>query len=282
MERRKFFRIVSGVLTVTGIMTLIACSGATTSSVDSGSRPSDPSEPATATLSIDQQHAKRLPRSTTSSPLQELARRSIELDKTALALCAGSAADLSPGSFTYLNEPAEVLSVVSSDVVQVNFVSSDRIAFVVTDAESYQVGKSYKFGLVQAVKHQQYQTVLGSGSSGVVVKKVSQSEWDRAVREARETIAADNTVAMVNERDELTAKLDSMKPESWTAGKFETVATFVSADSDKVTLLKDDGETVDVPLDRLDESSRSKALSRAATVSRWRTRIKQLDRLLEK
>lgn len=205
---------------------------------------------------------------------------SLSQDLTAKQIVAGTSRDLKPGTCTYLTESSEVISVLG-DVVQVMFVDSELIAFVIgMNTSNMQIGNRYTFNLVETKGHQGYETFFGAGSSGIVIDAVSESEWKQAVAAARELNAQSLRMNREQEIRELQEKIDSVGPETWTAGKFSTTATFVSATSDSVTLRKESGEEITVPIDRLDDDSKKTALKRAGELTRWNRRIRQLERLM--
>ena len=53
----------------------------------------------------------------------------------------------------------------------------------------------------------------------------------------------------------------------WVAGDHKTMATFVAATAEIVTLAKPDGSEIAVPMSRLTEESQAKAMNRAARPS---------------
>lgn len=285
------------------VCAVIACSGAATTSVDSGGKgvptiqdpvpgtagieqaavePSEPieiSEP--PTIELHEASPVYVPTHVNAALLQ-LAVRSIESGKSARELVSGDSRALKKGRCVFLTEAAEVMSV-GGDFYQVSFDDSGLVAFVLTNNTStVQTGQRYDLELVEVQGSQAYQTILGTGNTGLVLDVVHENEWAEAVGVAKQLSAAELVNRQRGELDELQLKLGSMPVDDWAAGAFSVQAQFVSASEEAVTLRKDDGKEITVSIAKLDAKSQAKVEQRRAEAVRWKRKIEQLERLLAK
>jgi len=210
--------------------------------------------------------------------LVELAARSLQENKRADLLVDGDNHKLKPGEFTFLDELAEVIEV-DPDSVQVEFVDSKRIAFMTgVDAATVRKGNQYQFGLVQAIGHQYYDSILGAGNSSIVLAVISDAMWNDAVQAARDQLNESTAAEAMSKIQQLTKQIESLEPEEWGMGKYARKATFVDLNEDQLTLRKADGEEITVPIKRLEKKSLQRAQQRDKTLNRWLAQIRRLQR----
>lgn len=207
-----------------------------------------------------------------------LAAQSLEENKRADLLVATDQHDLEPGEFTFLEEMGKILQV-EPDAVRVEFVDTQRVAFVAGgEVAALRKGSYCQFGLVQAIGHRYYDSILGAGNSAIVLSVITDAQWDDAVQAAQDQLHESTATEARQKIQQLRMQIESLEPEEWGMGKYARTATFVALQDDQLTLRKADGEQISVLIEWLDEESLQRAQARDRMLSRWRNQIRRLQR----
>lgn len=281
---------------------LIACSGATTSSLESPDRDTEPGPVETKAPDNDTEGEEREtptpppliaePPPTESAagsvPDYHVDAKLIELVTATLESEEGGkipmikSSQLQTGMVAYLRSPAKVIGV-GSDYAQVTFDDSDYTAFVI-GRNNVATGATLDLGLVKVEGVQQYPTLLGGQSSGYVLHSVSQTELERAVVKANAMIRAANIDNARVAIAEAMAKIDALPMRTWSdeSGKFSVEAKLADVASGVCTLTKADGSTADVPIERLSEDDQAYVKDTLRSMSNWKREISRNHALIDR
>lgn len=266
------------------VCVLMACSGATTGAVAESSNPEDLQNSATEVTGDPQDLGAETggqksiefidPVEHAIDPrVVQAARDGLkEIDSNQLQL----------GDFGNVRGGGRVLTIPGPNIVQVLLDSGSTAFLVNVNTNGVVTDTKIKIERVIVESSQTYQNLFGATKSGWVLRSVNESKWSAAIELAAQEEQRERIRGIESEIAAIQAKVDALPFENWAdvTGKFSTTAQFVDLIGQDLTLRMEEGKTINLKLDRLDDNGRAKASSRAYDMGRWKMQRAKLEKQL--